>query len=317
MAPKVIRYKKQRQQRQQLRQRLGQLANLLIQQGTLKRYERAVHTFFRWCEGDQYKVNSEERLAARLSEWIEDLWEQGEGRSVAGDGISGILHFLPEMQGKLKRAYRLFTAWKKHELPARAPPLVIWMVEGMAYSLVMQGNLRLALIFLLGFDVFLRTGELLELRKRDFAFGPRSASCVISLGFTKSGHRRGVQESVVCRSPHLVAFAKLVLEKLQPGDYIVVGGGKAFRAAFDLALRTHGLENHGFRPYSLRRGGATAAFRDGATWEQIADTGRWTATRTLRIYVADAAAELESFATPRAVVAKLQTSARKLRAILC
>ena len=83
-----------------------------------------------------------------------------------------------------------------------------------------------------------------------------------------------------------------------------------------LAMESHHLQSFHFKPYSLRRGGATAAFREGATWEQLMETGRWQDVRTLRLYIADAALELSAFATPPPLADFLNASALRLRAAL-
>ena len=55
-----------------------------------------------------------------------------------------------------------------------------------------------------------------------------------------------------------------------------------------------GVEEFGFQPYSLRRGGATAYFRATRNMEATLDRGRWASARVARIYVNDGLArELE------------------------
>ena len=56
---------------------------------------------------------------------------------------------------------------------------------------------------------------------------------------------------------------------------------------FKEGLRWLGLEDVGFHPYSLRRGGATAYFRATRNMEATLDRGRWASARVARIYVND------------------------------
>ena len=72
----------------------------------------------------------------------------------------------------------------------------------------------------------------------------------------------------------------------------------------------------GYRPYSLRRGGATAAFRSGLAWQAIAETGRWSSLATLRIYVTEAVAELTRIQCPPKAWAVLQAEALELRCVI-
>ena len=59
-------------------------------------------------------------------------------------------------------------------------------------------------------------------------------------------------------------------------------------------MGTLGLEAFGFRPYSIRRGGATAYYRGSRNMPATIERGRWSTARIARIYVNDGLAkELE------------------------
>ena len=53
-------------------------------------------------------------------------------------------------------------------------------------------------------------------------------------------------------------------------------------------MRIINLLPHKFRPYSLRRGGATWVFRCSGSMETALIKGRWGSHRVARIYIADA-----------------------------
>ena len=307
---------RQRQQRAVTRRRLGRLTNLIIAKRTGERYDRAVAFFFDWVERQGLTFTITSQVVSLTSAWVEECWEEGESIGLAADTVSGLQHLVPELKGLLKESWRLFKAWRMHELPARAPPLLKTMVQAMAMSEIKVGNWRRALLLLIGFNVFLRTGEILKLRVADFIFDRKGETVVLQLGMTKSGKRRGTPESVVCRSPELVTFAKLVLEGLPPGEPVFNGLQHHFRTWFAAALDAQGLSNMGFRPYSLRRGGATAAFREGASWESLCEIGSWASQKTLRIYVTDALAELAELRTPPLVWATMEKRSAHLSALL-
>ena len=46
-----------------------------------------------------------------------------------------------------------------------------------------------------------------------------------------------------------------------------------------------GLQAFNFKPYSLRPGGATSAYRNGATLDALLTKGRWQSTSTARLYL--------------------------------
>ena len=54
-----------------------------------------------------------------------------------------------------------------------------------------------------------------------------------------------------------------------------------------MGLRSLGVSALGFRPYSLRRGGATAFYRRTANLQATVERGRWAHVRVARIYICD------------------------------
>ena len=59
-----------------------------------------------------------------------------------------------------------------------------------------------------------------------------------------------------------------------------------FRSLFKSLLTALGLENLGYMPYSLRRGGVTSAYRQGIPlMDTLVTQGRWQHLPTARIYI--------------------------------
>ena len=139
---------------------------------------------------------------------------------------------------------------------------------------------------------------------------------VLNLGMTKSAKRRGAPESVNCSCRLVCKFVAYAIQGFTPGDFIFDGSGPAFRQKFDRLLRELKLENAGYRPYSLRRGGATAAFRGGLTWQAVAKVGRWSLLATLRIYVTEALVELQRLRTLARVWKAILAEAAEMQALL-
>lgn len=61
----------------------------------------------------------------------------------------------------------------------------------------------------------------------------------------------------------------------------------AFRARFRQLCDLMGLTSHQFRPYSLRRGGATDMFQRSHSMEAELIRGRWQSSRVARLYISD------------------------------
>ena len=67
-----------------------------------------------------------------------------------------------------------------------------------------------------------------------------------------------------------------------------------------------GLEDVGFQPYSIRRGGATAYFRATRNMEAALDRGRWSSARVARIYLNDRHAREVELRSSDTVTARLR-----------
>ena len=85
---------------------------------------------------------------------------------------------------------------------------------------------------------------------------------VISLAHTKIGQRTAAFEASVILDPLVGRLFRKALAAREPGtgeDFYVFAGSEArFYELFARGLSELGLDAYGFRPYSLRRGGATA-----------------------------------------------------------
>ena len=73
-------------------------------------------------------------------------------------------------------------------------------------------------------------------------------------------------------------------------------------------------ENWGSGP--MRRGGATAAFQEGQSYDAIAETSRHANHRSLKVYVNDAVAEALAFRIPTALRHRLEMRAAALKRLM-
>ena len=68
--------------------------------------------------------------------------------------------------------------------------------------------------------------------------------------------------------------------------------GSAFRSLFRTILQELGIEGLNFRPYSLRRGGATFEMQSHGLMERTLIRGRWKNSNVARLYICDGLAML-------------------------
>ena len=167
-----------------------------------------------------------------------------------------------------------------------------------------------------GFDGFLRTRELLSLTWSDVMV-EKDGRGVISLAHTKVGQRHAAFEASVILDPLVGQLFQRALKARTPGTsddfYIFPAAEAKFYEVFARALDALGLSSYGFRPYSLRRGGATAYYRATRNMAATIERGRGATLRVARVYINDGLAKEVELRLPLDVVARLRTRARTLK----
>ena len=273
------------------------LKTLVIKASTEKRYREAIFRFFHWMEDENIVFpTSLYDFDTVLSEYIGWLWEEGEGRAQAANATAGLQHFSPHLRRKLPCVWRLLNAWQKHEIPCRATPFTTQTVEAVAGVFFHKKAPQMALAMLVGFHCILRTGELMGVKSKDIDVSPDHKTAVLNLGLTKSGQRQGAAESVVLYDRPLIRLISAWQFGSAPGDSLVACGPFQFRREFRQAIATlHLKDDWDFKPYSLRRGGATHDFREHGQLSRTVVWGRWASAKSARIYINDGLATLASF----------------------
>ena len=187
--------------------------------------------------------------------------------------------------------------WVVHEVPNRAPPLSLENLEVMVgYSLFKQQH-QFALSLLVGFFGLLRTGEILSITASHISVTDPKGPAVIALGLTKAGKRQGAAETVtihvedVCRRLHQWKHDVSGRTKLAPSNY-------GWRKMFNDTLKAVGFQHVDYRPYSLRRGGATHYFTFQGSFDKLLVLGRWQSIKTARIYVNEGLSVLTNISVP-------------------
>ena len=136
-----------------------------------------------------------------VSHFIESLWEEGDPKSWAS--VSGLGHFIPAVKPHLLASWRLHSAWTRAELPARAPPLTALLVYALAQLAFDRRWPDTAVLIVLGFHTFARSGELFAARVGDFVL--QKGTGAWSLPLTKSGQRAGASESILLTDRFVVS----------------------------------------------------------------------------------------------------------------
>ena len=291
------------EERAKARRALGSLQSLTVQAATKRRYDKALKAFFDFLSTNSLSLpHRKTDLDPLVCDYIEHMWSNGVGRGQANDTVAALQDQQANLRGQLPGAWRLLRTWSHNEIPNRAPPLPEMVVQAMAGWAFFNGHYSFGISLIMGFYTMMRSGEIISLRSSHIMCAARERQALVSLGFTKGGKRQGAAESVVLGIEHAVALVRRWKALASPSQALV-GSPIKWRALFSESLAALNLTHFEFRPYSLRRGGATWWFSKHQSLDRLLVQGRWAAQKTARIYINEGLAMLArtsiNFADPK------------------
>ena len=280
------------------RRTLGTLRELTVQPATRKRYSKATDAFLQFLRSEGQPLPRERsKLDPIVCDYIEHLWSSGAGRAQACDTLAGLQDLQPNLRNHLPGAWRLLKTWHINEIPNRAPPLPEHVLKSMVGWAFFRGHVTFGISLVVGYYTMLRTGELLGLRSSHMICTAGHRQVLISLGMTKGGKRHGAAESVILGYEPAVTLVKAWKAKASVSAPLSSSPAR-WRALFSECLEALKLDSYQFRPYSLRRGGATFWFGKHQSLDQILVQGRWHTQKSARIYLNEGLAVLATMQIP-------------------
>lgn len=181
--------------------------------------------------------------------------------------------------------------------PIELPPFSQEVLEALVGLAIFKGQPLFALSLLIGFYGLLRTGELLSVTKSTVSVAANNAFILISLGYTKGGKRHGAAESVKISVQDVIRRTKQwITDPKSPVS--LIPPAHVWRKQFSDLVTSLGFSDVLYRPYSLRRGGATFYFRQWGSLDRLMVLGRWHAVKSARIYIDEGMAILASLSLP-------------------
>lgn len=121
---------------------------------------------------------------------------------------------------------------------------------------------------------------------------------VVNLGLTKTGKRQGAAESITLTEHKVLRLLWSWKQKVSPHTFLT-SKPHSWRATFSECISKFKLSQWEFRPYSLRRGGATHLFIKCGSLDRVLLAGRWTAIKTAKIYLNSGLAKLADIQIPK------------------
>ena len=285
-----------REDRFKTRQAIGPLHGLLMTANMRKRYESALVRYFAFEELLSLPAPMDDvDLDGQVAAYVEQLWQEGDPRYWAEDTLSGFTKLVPSLRGGFRLSWSLVTAWQRNEPPQRCAPLSSDILLAMVGRTIQLGWHRMSVLLVVGFHCLLRTAEMYNLRVADFEFDASGRRGVLTLPESKSGTRYNITESVTITDAGVVRLVKALVVGLQRGELLYPDGPHHFRKCFDdLVVDLSLPKSLLYKPYSIRRGAATADFLKHGSMSKTCVRGRWSNEKSCRIYVNAAATSLSA-----------------------
>ena len=289
------------------RKKIGSLSNQVVEVKTKKRYDDSFHQFLQFHKlNSSFGMPDPTTFDTMVGEYIEYLWESGAPKSEASYAAASIQFFRPQTKGSLQWTWKLIKTWNRIELPTRATPLSPELLASLAGQCFRWKQDAMAWLLVVGFSMFLRTGEILNLRRKDVVLSTSSTEVILLLENTKTTKKNflPLEKLVVDEDICKTALRHLCTGKL-PGDWLCPLSNYRFRSVWSSLIYHFGLETMGYMPYSLRRGGATSAYQRGCSLDVLVTKGRWQHVTTARLYLDQGLQTLTQLTLPQASQSRL------------
>jgi len=294
---RVIKQQTTKSSRRQERRKIGRLENQVVNLSTSDRYHQHFHQFASFTGKSLGTLKEDVSvLDPLLSEYIESMWKDGEPKSYANYTIASVQFFIPESKGQLVKSWRLIGTWNKIEVPVRAVPIGPEILLGFAGLFYKWQWSRMADMLVVAYSAYLRTGEMFRIRREHVVLPTTSGeSAIIFLQDTKTTQRKQISwEKVLIREKQALACLQSLCTNRRGPDFLLDLSIYRFRKLWADSVKQLQLNDHKIQPYSIRRGGATSAYRLGATFESLMQQGRWANVATARIYLDEAIQEFQT-----------------------
>lgn len=228
-----------------------------------------------------------------LSDYMDTLFMEGRSPHEGEKTFAALEFHMLEVKGKLHRARRCLKGWRK-AVPAQSRlPMPMLAMYGIAMTLAAGNHLEMALKTVVGFLLYLRPGEGLDLRSRNVVAPVRGAGIqykwVTVIIRDQEGQRpdkTGVFDNSLAIDHTLWAGEQLLLraKKAPTKDSLIFNFSvDNYRKQFSAAGVKLGLGS--LHPYQLRHGGATEDLSSHRReYNAVKARGRWKSDASVRRY---------------------------------
>jgi len=218
---------------------------------------------------------STEEADELMADYLDCLFLQGK---TAGEGEKSLasleFHDL-SFKGKMPRSKRALRGWRKEVPPQSRLPLPKLAMYGIVMQMLSRNKRTMGLMTIASFDLYLRPGEALDLRKRHIV------PPVVAGGWGVFDNALAINSSnMIWMGQELLAHAKKLNHK---DDHLFSFSMDSFREEFARCGRMLNLGD--VHPYHLRHGGATHDLTSGhRDHSSVKARGRWKTDQSVRRY---------------------------------
>jgi integrase len=254
---------------------------------TANKYSKAVNRFAGWCDAVGVMPTTSQQLDRYLSDYFVDLWFKQVGKHEASCTLYGLDMLLPGIKKRLDRSRRSLRGYNRLMPSVARPPLPATVATAIAVWLASTGRFSMAVGVLLSFDCYLRSGELLQVVREDFAMGTDARLGLneqhrihIHLRRCKTGRNQGVE----VHDNQVKILVRHLLSVTKPGQRVFNFSASTYRRWFHRACSALKLSSD-YVPHSLRHGGATRDYLAGKPIQDVMLRGRWSHPKTATHYI--------------------------------
>ena len=286
------------------------LQDLALAPASLRAYQRSLSGFLVHARLTPQQLLSEPaaRLDRLLAVYIQHSYDSSSPFTYASHALHAVIFHRSDVKASLFVSRQCLKGWERMKRTVSHPPLTWELTVVLACAFARSGFHAPAVAMLVGFDCYLRVGELTRIRRRDVVmphdarFGRSHTSMAVCLARTKTG----LNQSVALRNPDVAAILCAWVRALpatSANDNPLVfpfSPDHLRRLMRDACVKLQ-VGHTAYVPHSLRHGGATADFLRTGSIEQVQFRGRWKSMESLRTYVQTARALLAAQEVPPAL----------------
>lgn len=266
----------------------GFLLRAAVQTQTERQYMVAVREFVAWCQRHGgTEVFDGRTLDWQLLEYFEEVYLEHEGRRRQHciNICQGIRLVFPDL--RLPVAGRALQGWERLAPPTLTPPMPYGVCLVIVEKMVQRGRKDMGVITWLMFEAYLRIGEALAVRGRDVSLPTMRGRERLPGGISIRVAKTGRLQSVLFRGGDFVSLLERHLSGLPPSldQPLFCFTYAQYLREFTNVLESLGLGEIGFRPHSLRHGGAVHDYLRGHAISDIIHRGRWASESSARTYL--------------------------------